>query len=29
VGFYNANKPGAKAHILAVRSVIPLSNEED
>jgi mannose-6-phosphate isomerase-like protein (cupin superfamily) len=29
VGFYNANKPGAKAHILAIRSVIPLSNEED
>jgi mannose-6-phosphate isomerase-like protein (cupin superfamily) len=29
VGFYNQNKPGAKAHILAVRSKIPLSNEED
>ena len=29
VGFYNQNKPGAKAHILAVRSRIPLSNEED
>jgi mannose-6-phosphate isomerase-like protein (cupin superfamily) len=29
VGFYNQNKPGAKAHILAVRSLIPLSNEED
>lgn len=29
VGFYNQTKPGAKAHILAVRSKIPLSNEED
>jgi mannose-6-phosphate isomerase-like protein (cupin superfamily) len=29
VGFYNQDKPGAKAHILAVRSQIPLSNEED
>jgi mannose-6-phosphate isomerase-like protein (cupin superfamily) len=29
VGFYNQNKPGAKAHILAVRSRIPLSSEED
>lgn len=29
VGFYNQNKPGATAHILAVRSRIPLSNEED
>jgi mannose-6-phosphate isomerase-like protein (cupin superfamily) len=29
VGFYNQDKPGAKAHILAVRSPIPLSNEED
>ncbi|MGH9495679.1 MAG: cupin domain-containing protein [Candidatus Sulfotelmatobacter sp.] len=29
VGFYNQNKPGAKAHILAVRSLIPLSGEED
>jgi len=29
VGFYNQDKPGAKAHILAVRSRIPLSNEED
>jgi len=29
VGFYNQNKAGAKAHILAVRSVIPLSPEED
>jgi mannose-6-phosphate isomerase-like protein (cupin superfamily) len=29
VGFYNQNKPGAKAHILAVRSRIPLSNDED
>ena len=25
VGFYNQNKPGAKAHILAVRSRIPLN----
>jgi mannose-6-phosphate isomerase-like protein (cupin superfamily) len=29
VGFYNRNKPGAKAHILAVRSKIPLPDEED
>jgi mannose-6-phosphate isomerase-like protein (cupin superfamily) len=29
VGFYNQNKPGAKAYILAVRSKIPLSGEED
>jgi len=29
VGFYNRDKPGAKAHILAVRSQIPLSKEED
>jgi len=29
VGFYNQNKPGAKAHILAVRSLIPLPREED
>jgi len=29
VGFYNQNKPGAKAYILAVRSRIPLSGEED
>jgi mannose-6-phosphate isomerase-like protein (cupin superfamily) len=29
VGFYNENKPEAKAHILAVRSLIPLSSEED
>ncbi|HEX6823706.1 MAG TPA: cupin domain-containing protein [Candidatus Sulfotelmatobacter sp.] len=29
VGFYNQNKPGAKAYILAVRSLIPLSKEED
>ncbi|HEY1679880.1 MAG TPA: cupin domain-containing protein [Candidatus Sulfotelmatobacter sp.] len=29
VGFYNKETPGAKAHILAVRSRIPLSNEED
>jgi mannose-6-phosphate isomerase-like protein (cupin superfamily) len=29
VGFYNQDKPGAKAHILAVRSKIPLSDEED
>ena len=29
VGFYNQSKPGAKAHILAVRSLIPLNNEED
>jgi len=29
VGFYNQNKAGATAHILAVRSRIPLSTEED
>ena len=29
VGFYNTNKPGAKAYILAVRSKVPLPNEED
>ena len=29
VGFYNQNKPGAQAHILAVRSLIPLSDAED
>jgi mannose-6-phosphate isomerase-like protein (cupin superfamily) len=29
VGFYNQNRPGAHAHILAVRSRIPLSTEED
>ena len=29
VGFYNQNKPGAKAYILAVRSLIPLSGQED
>jgi len=29
VGFYNQDKPGAKAHILAVRSRIPLSSEDD
>jgi mannose-6-phosphate isomerase-like protein (cupin superfamily) len=29
VGFYNADKPGAKAHILAVRSRIPLPENED
>jgi len=29
VGFYNQNKPGAKAHILAVRSRIPLPQDED
>ena len=29
VGFYNQNKPGVKAQILAVRSRIPLSPEED
>ena len=27
VGFYNQNKPDAKAHILAVRSLIPLPNK--
>jgi mannose-6-phosphate isomerase-like protein (cupin superfamily) len=29
VGFYNENKAGAKAHILAVRSRIPLPKDED
>jgi mannose-6-phosphate isomerase-like protein (cupin superfamily) len=29
VGFYNQNKAGAKAHILAVRSLIPLPKDED
>jgi mannose-6-phosphate isomerase-like protein (cupin superfamily) len=29
VGFYNQNKPGAKAHILAVRSKVPLPADED
>jgi mannose-6-phosphate isomerase-like protein (cupin superfamily) len=29
VGFYNQNKPGAKAYILAVRSLIPLPRGED
>ena len=29
VGFYNQNKPGTKAHILAVRSKIPLPKDED
>jgi mannose-6-phosphate isomerase-like protein (cupin superfamily) len=29
VGFYNQKRPGAKAHILAVRSRIPLSLDED
>jgi len=29
VGFYNQNKPGANAHILAVRSRIPLSETAD
>ncbi len=29
VGFYNQNNPGAKAHILAVRSKIPLPERED
>lgn len=29
VGFYNQYKPGAKAHILAVRSRIPLPQEDD
>ena len=28
VGFYNQNKPGAKAHILAVRSKIPIPEED-
>ena len=29
VGFYNQNSPGAKAHILAVRSRIPLPKDEE
>jgi mannose-6-phosphate isomerase-like protein (cupin superfamily) len=29
VGFYNQNKPGTKAHILAVRSWVPLPKDED
>jgi mannose-6-phosphate isomerase-like protein (cupin superfamily) len=29
VGFYNMDKPGAKAHILAVRSRIPRPDDED
>lgn len=29
VGFYNQNKAGAKAHILAVRSWVPLPRDED
>jgi mannose-6-phosphate isomerase-like protein (cupin superfamily) len=29
VGFYNENKPSAKAHILAVRSRIPLPKDDD
>lgn len=29
VGFYNQDKPGAKAHILAVRSKVPLPQDED
>ena len=29
VGFYSQNQPGAKAYILAVRSRIPLSGEDD
>jgi mannose-6-phosphate isomerase-like protein (cupin superfamily) len=29
VGFYNQNKPGAKAYILAVRSKIPSNGAED
>jgi mannose-6-phosphate isomerase-like protein (cupin superfamily) len=29
VGFYNKNEPGAKAHILAVRSWVPLPKNED
>jgi mannose-6-phosphate isomerase-like protein (cupin superfamily) len=29
VGFYNQDRPGARAHILAVRSKIPLPQEED
>jgi mannose-6-phosphate isomerase-like protein (cupin superfamily) len=29
VGFYNSNKPGAKAHILAVRSWVPIREPEE
>jgi len=29
VGFYNQEKPGSKAHLLAVRSKIPLPKDED
>jgi len=29
VGFYNQNKPGAKAHILAVRALVPLPKNFD
>jgi hypothetical protein len=29
VGFYNQNKPGAKAYILAVRARIPLPADAD
>jgi len=29
VGFYNQNKPGAKAHILAVRTFVPASKKSD
>lgn len=29
VGFYNASKPGAKAHILAVRSWVPIPEPEE
>jgi hypothetical protein len=29
VGFYNQNKPNAKAYILAVRSRIPLHEDEE
>jgi mannose-6-phosphate isomerase-like protein (cupin superfamily) len=29
VGFYNQNKPGAKAYILAVRSQVPLPKDDD
>jgi mannose-6-phosphate isomerase-like protein (cupin superfamily) len=29
VGFYNQNKPGAKAHILAVRARVPLHEDEE
>ena len=29
VGFYNQNKPGTKAHILAVRAKVPLPKDED